>query len=53
MFEKWRIKKTIFETLGINPRELTARNSEARWTFFCCGDGRVQGVAGHTGDLLE
>ena len=24
------LKKPIFKTLGINPRELTARNSEAR-----------------------
>ena len=30
IFEKQPTKKTIFKTLGINPRELTARNSEAR-----------------------
>ena len=29
IFEKQPIKKTIFKMLGINPRELTARNSEA------------------------
>lgn len=27
--ENWPIKKTIFKTLGINPRKMTARNSEA------------------------
>lgn len=29
IFENWPIKKTIFKTLGINPRKMTARNSEA------------------------
>ena len=28
--------------MGINPRELTARNSEPRWIFFRFGDGRLQ-----------
>ena len=32
------LEKTIFKTLGINRRELTARNSEARWTFFRFGE---------------
>ena len=30
IFEKQPVQKTNFKTLGINPRELTARNSEAR-----------------------
>ena len=40
----WKItsKGPFFKTLGINPRELTARKSEARWTFFRFGDGRVK-----------
>ena len=39
--------------LGINPGELTARNSEAYWALFHFGDRRVQRMARHTGELLE
>ena len=39
--------------LGINPGELTAKNSKAYWTLFHFGDQRVQRMARHTGDLLE
>ena len=39
--------------LGIDPRKLAARNSEAHRTFFCFGEGRIQRVTGHAKDLLE
>jgi len=43
IFEKRPIEKIIFKMLGINPGELTTRNSKE--------DRRVEKVIGHTGDL--
>lgn len=47
------IDKTVLKAWGINPIKIAAWISKAHRTFFCVGEGRIQRVARHAGDLLE